>query len=385
VGAGVALAAACSGNRFSSSDDDGGEAATAATAGGGAAGRGGGAAAGREGAGRGGTTPGAGGTGGRAAAGQGGAAAGSGATGTGGDAAPEAGVGGRPGEGGDGAGGKTGPGGGRAGASGSSTTGGVGATAGSGGAPTSCSKKKCDPNATCDDSSGVALCECSFPYQGDGAACAPYASCAALLAENPLADTGDYTIEPEGSPKLTAHCDMTSDGGGWMLVTEDMLTGKTQNHVTMSFDSDDLGGVIVSVAGTVSDCNVDVSSLITISDAVPWTRIRARYVMGGAASCWSIFGDHTMGPDARLLPFDATVDSTRNETAMGGSNGDPFDGITTRCDNSLENFWHAYNGYADRSALVVLRRNDSGKPAGLATATSCTLDARWSYQQIYVR
>jgi hypothetical protein len=93
-----------------------------------------------------------------------------------------------------------------------------------------------------------------------------------------------------------------------------------------------------------------------------------------------------------LIPFDTTIDIIRNQVRMGGSSGDKFDGITHRCDNLPQNFWHPMNGTAVRSAEVVLRRNSNAMPAGPATGVSCTTFGSgttsptwWRYSNIYVR
>ncbi len=49
--------------------------------------------------------------------------------------------------------------------------------------------------------------------------CGVAASCAKILASNPLAKSGVYTIQPiYGGSSFSAHCDMSTAGGGWTRV-----------------------------------------------------------------------------------------------------------------------------------------------------------------------
>ena len=90
-----------------------------------------------------------------------------------------------------------------------------------------CATTTCDPNATCADTEGVAVCTCKAGFSGDGATCADIdecttantcaagnacvnavdgfdclpTSCAGVLASKPTADDATYTLYVNGDPQ----------------------------------------------------------------------------------------------------------------------------------------------------------------------------------------
>jgi hypothetical protein len=79
---------------------------------------------------------------------------------------------------------------------------------------------------TCDGCTADQACnvhaDCATGLCTDGACAAAQPSCGAVLASNPLAASGRYVIDVDGPgavEALAVYCDMTTDGGGWQLIS----------------------------------------------------------------------------------------------------------------------------------------------------------------------
>ena len=225
-------------------------------------------------------------------------------------------------------------------------------------------------------------------------------SCDELHRATPTAPDGFQMIDPDGPSgpiaPFRAWCDMTHDGGGWMLVSTALLGDETNALATVVRDQDSHGGLVLRVYANSPGCSSTVPATryrFFVQDRPRWSRIRLKQTFAGSADCWHIWG----GSEAKiplppnLLPFDPAVDVIRDAVRMGGSNGDAFDGRPNRCDQEATNFWSAGGGTL-RSASVVLRRNDPTLPSGIETGADCGDTALgtnsplwWEYRDIYVK
>ncbi len=224
-------------------------------------------------------------------------------------------------------------------------------------------------------------------------------SCNELHVRSPSLGDGVYTIAPGGAGEREAYCDMSRDGGGWTLLRAADVVDELVYLVTVTRDVSDRGGLEMTVVPEVEGCGEGFENgqhQVDFDPGFAWTHLRARYVFGGSVSCWSIFGDTFYGDrlSGNLVPFEAGVDAIRDEVRMGGSAGDDYTGggegptDNTRCDNTVQNFWNRANGFDERSAVVILRRADLSRPAGVLAGTRCVElnpATLWRYSEIYVR
>ncbi|MFA6091274.1 MAG: hypothetical protein WC774_05895, partial [Candidatus Gracilibacteria bacterium] len=161
---------------------------------------------------------------------------------------------------------------------------------------------------------------------------------------------------------------------------------------TLVYNTNPQGGLNIDVnLQNTNGCLNQIGTTIFLADSLPWKQIRTDYKFYGGNSCWGIFGNKNMSInlDDNVVTFDPTIDIIRNENKMRTSTGNTFDGITVRCDNVTDtNFWHSNKGGGERSATVILRKQNPNLPAGLHTDIRCISGGYtlgWKYENIFVK
>eukprot|EP00927_Polykrikos_kofoidii_P028600 TRINITY_DN24939_c0_g4_i1.p1 TRINITY_DN24939_c0_g4~~TRINITY_DN24939_c0_g4_i1.p1 ORF type:complete len:2093 (-),score=241.50 TRINITY_DN24939_c0_g4_i1:36-6314(-) len=180
----------------------------------------------------------------------------------------------------------------------------------------------------------------------------------------------------------------------WVPVTRWMIrTASSEDADVLVHAKAETGGALINVKVTSTEnASCDTKSFAVHYIAGPWSKIRYKQLFSGTASCWSIFGDDTQLPQGVSSGLHAMFPTDGDEFRSNG-----VDPITSNCvetSQQPDNFWSGLpNTTTGRTkqessaaeAVVVLRRVDFEKGAGVATAVSCAHEnVEWTIDDIDV-
>ena len=155
---------------------------------------------------------------------------------------------------------------------------------------TNCSGK-CVNTQTDVSNCGKCGTKCTVASNCTGGLCVSIESCAKILASNPLAKSGVYSIKPKSVTKaFSVYCEMTKDGGGWTLLfaspannvpygsgfdgwwkagnttalTSPTGTGKSLAYDSVPFAEIRLTATLPNVSSVVAKVGKTISAMVTL-------------------------------------------------------------------------------------------------------------------------
>jgi hypothetical protein len=149
-------------------------------------------------------------------------------------------------------------------------SGGVGGSpaGGAGGATCSGGTERCD--GSCIDTSsdadhcGDCTTQCPAAELCAAGLCQPAATCNDLLQARPTLTDGVYTLAPDGgAAPFEAHCDMTTEGGGWTLVASVVDNSYFNGARCQSFCDPTAATTCDETPFTANEIFGDVASMLT--------------------------------------------------------------------------------------------------------------------------
>ena len=185
-------------------------------------------------------------------------------------------------------------------------------------------------------------------------------SCQAVLAGDPGATSGVYTIAPAGSAPFQVYCDMTDSGGGWTLVLKIDGTGNPAMPQTFSYEES-----IWTDSSTLNPSSTDMSrteaKFLSFS-TMPFTSMLG--MMSGATATNQLVipvGDPTSMQDLMASPVNTVTTHLGRAAWVGLTN--PTAMPQLNCNAEGINVWiNSASNPRQRIGLVTNNETDCSSP-----------------------